>query len=68
MNPKDKIFKIIENRISKSKDNEEREKLKELEEAVKKGKKEKIKEILKDLPSNIGGGLIDALTLGLGFS
>jgi len=36
-----------------------------LEDAVKKSKKERIKEILKDLPSNISGGLIDVLTFGL---
>ncbi len=58
---KSKIIKIIEKKIFRTKNKKDKEKLKELEEAVKNNRKEKIKEILKELPSDIAKGLSELL-------
>jgi len=58
---KAKVIKFIEEKISKTKNEKEKEKLKELEEAVKGDKKGKIKEILKDISSDVGVGLFEVL-------
>jgi len=62
-----KIIKLIEERISKTKNKKDKEKLRELEEAVKEGKVQKVKRITKELSSEIGGNLVYAIMEGLAY-
>ena len=58
---KTKIIKLIEERISKIKNKKDKEKLRELEEAVKEGKMQKVKRIAKELSTELGTGLFEIL-------
>ncbi|HLA23112.1 MAG TPA: hypothetical protein VJZ93_01095 [Candidatus Nanoarchaeia archaeon] len=63
------FIKVIREKISKTKNQKEREKLKELEKAVKNNQKSKIKKIIDELPEDIGkwmdfnvvGGILNAV-------
>lgn len=62
-----KIIRLIEEKISKTKNKKDKEKLRELEEAVKEGKMQKVKRITKELSSEIGGNLVYVIMEGLAF-
>jgi len=58
---KTKIINLIKEKATKTKNRKDKEKLKELEEAVKNNKKEKINKIIKELPEDIAKGVIEFL-------
>ena len=58
---KTKIIKLIEEKISKTKNKKKKKKLRELEEAVKEGKMQKVKRIAKELSAELGKGLFEIL-------
>lgn len=62
---KTRIIKLIEEKISKIRNKKDKEKLRELEEAVKEGKMQKVKRITKELSSDIGGNLVYVIMEGL---
>jgi hypothetical protein len=62
------IIKLIEEKISKTKNKKDREKLKELEKAVEEGKIQKAKRFAKELSTDLGKGLFEAIIIGAGSS
>ena len=58
---KAKIIKLIEEKISKTRDKKKKEKLRELEDAVKEGKMQKVKSFTKELSADLGRGLVEGL-------
>ena len=62
-----KIIRLIEEKISKIKNRKDKEKLRELEEAIKEGKVQKAKRITKELSSEIGGNLVYVIMEGLAY-
>lgn len=59
---KTKIIKLIKEKILRTKNKKDKEKLMELEEAVKEGKMQKVKRIAKELSAELGQGLFEVLT------